>query len=49
MSVFVCSSCAGFADSDDGCAEKNGRLICEACEQEADDEGKDRDHIAGTP
>jgi len=39
MSMFVCARCDSIRDSDDGCEEVAGHLVCAACADEiADDE-----------
>ncbi len=34
MSIFICAACGGYADSDDGCEEVAGRLVCIDCDQD---------------
>jgi len=34
MSMFLCDHCQHMADSDDGCTEYLGHLICEECAED---------------
>lgn len=43
MSMFYCSRCAQLRDSDDGCEEVLGRLLCSYCGDEVDDEEEERE------
>jgi hypothetical protein len=37
MSIFYCESCHALRDSDEGCEEVNGELVCQRCAERLDD------------
>ena len=42
MSTFICAKCGGFADSDDGCEERNGQFFCADCLDNEPDQEDDQ-------
>ena len=42
MSIFYCTSCAQLRDSDEGCEEIRGELLCQRC---ADEIGEEREEV----
>lgn len=45
MSMFLCKACDNLRDSDDGCEEYEGGLMCEDCMSNREDEIPEDAHV----